>query len=187
MLGIEGPAPAPPGEQVEHLPDQPSAVEQVQQLLGIETERERAAREAETFHLDAGDVRQQAGIARGEEMVKSVECRLLEQSNTADVSRQMSALQNEIAQAQQIVEAYREQTGRDPAPILTQEQRDYLHDNREMIRDRSEREEFQEGLDRAVISGESRRDATLDYELTRGAAQVQELEPVGVSDRLCKR
>jgi hypothetical protein len=178
MLGIGDPAPPPPGEQAEHLPDRPSAVEQVQQLLGIETERERAAREAETFQLDPEDVRQHAGIARGEEMVKSVEYRLLEQGNKADAARQMAALQNQIAQAQQFVEAYREQTGRDPAPILTREQRDYLEEHQDLIHDRGEREEFREGLDRAVIGGESSRDATLDYDLTRAPEQVQELEPV---------
>jgi hypothetical protein len=178
MLGIGDPAPAPQEEQAEHLPDGPSAVEQVQQLLGIETDRERAAREAETFQLDPEDVRQQAGLARGEEMVKTLEYRQLEQANTADAARQMSALRDEIAQAQPIVEAYREQTGRDPAPILTPGQRDYLEDRHGLIHDRSERDEFREGLDRAVVSGESSRDATLDYELSRAPAQVQELEPV---------
>jgi hypothetical protein len=39
-------------------------------------------------------------------------------------------------------------------------------------------EPVREGLDRAVVSGESRREATLDYELARGPAQVRELEPV---------
>lgn len=178
MLGINEPAFPTPEVQAEPLPDRPSAVEQVQQLLGIETERERVAREAETFYLDPADIQQQAGIARGEEMMKSLEYRLLEQGNTADAARQMAALQNEIVQAQQIVEAYREQTGRDPAPILTQEQRDYLNENSGLIRDRGEREMLREGLDRAVISGESSREATLDYELTRAPAQVQELEPV---------
>jgi hypothetical protein len=129
MLGIDEPAPVVSEEQAEFLPDRPSAVEQVQQLLGIETERERVAREAETFHLDPEDMRQHAGIARGEEMVKSLEFRQLEQSNGADAARQMATLQSQIAQAQQIVEVYREQTGRDPAPILTQEQRDYLQDH----------------------------------------------------------
>ncbi len=178
MLGIGDPAPVAQEEQVELLPDPPSAVEQVQQLLGIETEHERAVREAETFHLDPEDVRQHAGIARGEEMVKSLEFRQLEQSNAADAARQMTALQNQILQAQQIVEAYREQTGRDAAPILTQEQHDYLQDHQDLIHDRSEREQFREGLDRAVISGESSRDATMDYELTRAPAHVQELEQV---------
>lgn len=137
MLGIDDPTPPTPTGQAEPLPDRPSAVEQVQQLLGIETERERVAREAETFYLDPADARHQAGIARGEEMVKSLEYRLLEQSNEADAAGRMSALQNEVAQAQQLVEAYREQTGRDPAPILTQEQRDYLNDNSGLIRDRA--------------------------------------------------
>ena len=178
MLGINKPAPAAPLEQAEPFPDRPSAVEQVQQLLGIETERERVAREAETFYLDPGDVRQQAGIARGEEMVKSLQRDLLEQRNLADAAGRPSVLQNEIAQAQQIVEAYREQTGRDPAPILTQEQRDYLHENSGLIHDRGEREKLLEGLDRAVISGESGREATLDYDLTCAPAQVQELEQV---------
>ena len=178
MLGINEPTLPTPEGQAEPLPDRPSAVEQVQQFLGIETERERAAREAETFHLDPEDVRQHAGIARGEEMLKSLEFRQLEQSNGKDAARQMAALQSQIAQAQQVVEAYREQTGRDPAAILTQEQRDYLQDHQGLIHDRSEREQFREGLDRAVISGESRREATLDYELTRAPAQVQELEPV---------
>lgn len=178
MLGIDEPAPVAPEEQVELLPDPPSAVEQVQQLLGIETEHERAARGAETFHLDPEDVWQHAGIARGEEMVKSLEFRQLEQSNAADAARQMTALQNQITQAQQIVEAYRDKTGRDPAPILTQEQHNYLQDHQDLIHDRSEREQFREGLDRAVISGESSRDVTMEYELTRAPAQVQELEPV---------
>lgn len=178
MLGINEPAPPTPAVQAESLPDRPSAVEQVQQFLGIETERERVAREAETFHLDPADIQQQAGIARGEELVKSLEYRLLEQGDTADVARQMAALQNEIAHAQQLVEAYREQTGRDPAPIITREQRDYLQDHQDLIHDRSEREMLREGLERAVIIGESGRETTLDYELTRAPAQVQELEPV---------
>lgn len=177
MLGIDEPAPVALEEQAELLPDRPSAIEQVQQLLGIETERERVAREAETFHLDLEDVRQHAGIARGEEMLRSLELRQLERSNVADAARQIATLQSQILQAQQVVEAYREQTGRDPAAILTQEQRNYLQDHQDLIHDRSEREQFREGLDRAVISGESRREATLDYELTRAPAQVQELEP----------
>ena len=144
MLGITDPVPALVEEQVERPPAQPSALEHVQQLLGIETESERVAREAETFHLDAGDVRQQAGIARGEGMVKSVEYHLLEQSNTVDATKRMSALRDVIAQAQQVVEAYREHTGRDPAPILTREQHDYLQEHQDVIRDRGEREEFRE-------------------------------------------
>lgn len=178
MLGIDAPAPVAQEEQIELLPAPPSAVEQVQQFLGIETEHERAAREAGTFHLDLEDVRQHAGIARGEEMMKALELRQLEQGNAVDATMQMSALQNQIVQAQQIVEAYREQTGRDPAPILTREQHDYLQGHQDLIHDRSEREQFREGLDRAVISGESSRDATMEYELTRAPAQVQELEPV---------
>jgi hypothetical protein len=71
--------------------------------------RECAAREAETFYLDPEGVRQHAGIARGEEMVRSLEFRRQEQGDTADVTRRVSASQNEIAQAQQIVEASSEQ------------------------------------------------------------------------------
>lgn len=58
------------------------------------------------------------------------------------------------------------------------EQRDYLEDHQELIHDRSEREDLREGLNHAVVSGESSRAAPLDYELTRAPAQVHELEPV---------
>jgi hypothetical protein len=112
----------------------------------------RRAREAETFQLDAGTCGSRPA-SRGAEMVKSVECRLLRQGNTADSARQVSALRDEIAHAQQIVEAYRDRTGRAPAPILTREQRDYLRDHQDVIRDQGGREEFREGLDRAVVVG----------------------------------
>ena len=60
--------------------------------MGIETEREYVAREAETFYLDPEGVRQYAGIARGEEMVRSLEFRRLGPGNTADAARKMSAM-----------------------------------------------------------------------------------------------
>lgn len=111
-------------------------------------------------------------------MVKSVEYELLEQRNTPDATKQMMTLRDEIAQAQQTVEAYRDQIGRDPSPILTREQHDFLHTYQDVLRDGEERTALRDGLEHAVISGESTRNATLDYNLTRTPAQVQELKPV---------
>jgi hypothetical protein len=178
ILSIASPTSSSSGEQVELPPTQPSAIEQVQQLLGVETESERLGREAVTFYLGASDLSQQAGIARAEQMVKSVEFGLLEQRSSPDAAQQMMNLKDEIAQAQQSVEAYRDQTGRDPVPILTREQHDFLHTNQDVVRDGEERIALRDDSERAVISGESSRDAVLDYDLPRVPAPVQELEAV---------
>jgi hypothetical protein len=174
MLGITDPTPSASSEQSMHSPALPSEIEHVQQLLGIETEHERIVREAQTFYLDASDLRQQAGIARAEQMVKSIGYHLLEQGNKPDTARQMMTLKEEIKQAQQTVDAYREQTGRDPSPILTGDQRNFLHTHQDVVRDSKERASLREGLAHAVVSGESSRNAALDYQRERAPAKAQQ-------------
>jgi hypothetical protein len=174
MLGITDPTPSASSEQSTHSPAPPSDIEPMQQLLGIETERERIVREAKTFYLDASDLRQQAGIARAEQMVKSVEYHLLEQGHTPDAARQMMTLKEEIKRAQNTVDVYREQTGRDPSPILTGDQRNFLHTHQDVVRDSKERASLREGLEHAVVSGESSRHAALDYQPERAPVKAQQ-------------
>jgi hypothetical protein len=132
------------------------------------------------FQIDRSDPRQRAGIARGEQMVRTVEYSRMMME--APHSRQIGLMLEHSKQAIGLVEAYKVQTGRDPAPILTTEQRDLLTSNQNLLDSRA-RQELQQALERAVVHLESGRDTPLDQtmpnhpaEQTRDNQQKQSLD-----------
>jgi hypothetical protein len=91
--------------------------------------------------------------------------RAIEYSRTmseAPHSREIALMLQDSRRALPIIDTYRAQTGCDPAPILTAEQRDFLRSNQDVL-DSGAREELRQGLDRAVIHLESRKDTPLDH------------------------
>jgi hypothetical protein len=112
------------------------------------------------FQMDRNSPQQQAGIARGEQMVRAIE--YSRTMGAAPHSREIALILQDSRRALPIIDTYRAQTGRDPAPILTAEQRDFLRCNQDVLDSRA-REELRQGLDRAVIHLESSKDAPLDH------------------------
>jgi hypothetical protein len=112
------------------------------------------------FQMDRNNSRQQAGIARGEQMVRAIE--YSRTMSEAPHSREIALMLQDSRRALPIIDTYRAQTGRDPAPILTAEQRDFLRCNQDVLDSRA-REELRQGLDRAVIHLESGKDTPLDH------------------------
>jgi hypothetical protein len=112
------------------------------------------------FQMDRNNPRQQAGIARGEQLVRAIE--YSRTMSEAPHSREIPLMLQDSRRALPIIDTYRAQTGRDPAPILTVEQRDFLRCNQDVLDSRA-REELRQGLDRAVIHLESGKDTPLDH------------------------
>src|SRR5262249_7187187 len=148
-------------------------------IVGIETQRENAQRErlATLFQIDRNEPKQRAGIARGELMVRAVQYRLLVNTDPEKAREQAPILQEQSLQAKGVTAEYRDQTGREPAPILTPEQRDYLMANREALDTQAQREALREGLERSIIVGESSKGVSLDYERPESHRQETKSQP----------
>jgi hypothetical protein len=86
-------------------------------------------------------------------------------------------MREQSLQAKGIIAEYRDQTGREPAAILTPEQREYLTANRDALDNQSQRGALREGLERAIIAGESSKAASLDYERPEPHPQETKSQP----------
>jgi len=98
------------------------SIQNLQRTVGIEARAQPSEAESRSqlFQMDKNDPRQQAGIARGEQMVRAVEySRTMRDQPDKSITRQIAAMLEESTQAVLIIGEYRERTGRDPAPILT--------------------------------------------------------------------
>jgi hypothetical protein len=148
-------------------------------MVGIETQREKAERErlATLFQIDRNDPNQRAGIARGEQMVRAVQYVLLVGNDPEKAREEAPIMREQSLQAKGVIAEYRDQTGREPAPILTPDQRDYLTANRDALDNQAQREALREGLERAIIVGESSRGVSLDYEHRESHRQETKNEP----------
>jgi len=151
----------------------------LQRIVGIETQRDKAERErlAHLFQIDRTDPNQRAGIARGEQMVKAVQYSLLMKTDPEKAREEAPILREQSLQAKGVIAEYRDQTGREPAPILTPEQRDYLTANRDVLDTQAQMEALREGLERAIIVGESSRAVSLNYERPESHRQETKSEP----------
>jgi len=147
--------------------------------VGIETQKEKAERErfATLFQIDPNDPKHRAGIARGEQMVRAVQYVLLVGNDSEKAREEAPILREQSLQAKGVIAEYRDQTGREPAPILTPEQRDYLTANRDVLDSQPQREALREGLERAIVVGESSRGVSLDYEHAESHRQETKSEP----------
>jgi hypothetical protein len=156
-----------------------SALERLQRIVGIETQREKAERErlATLFQIDRTDPNQRAGIARGEQMLRAVQYRVLMKTDPEEAREEAPILREQSLQAKGVIAEYRDQTGREPAPILTPDQRDYLTANRDALDNQAQREALRGGLERAIIVGESSRGVSLDYEHRESHRQETKSEP----------
>jgi len=119
---------------------------------------------AKLFQIDRNDPKQRAGIARGEQIVRAVQYSVLMKTDPDKAREQAPIMREQSLQAKGIIAEYRDQTGREPAPILTPEQGDYLTANRDVLDSQAQREALREGLERAIIVGEASRGVRLDYE-----------------------
>jgi hypothetical protein len=136
----------------------------LQKIVGIETQSEKAERErlAKLFQIDKNDPNQRAGISLGELMVRAVQYSVLIK-NDPEKAREQAPMMRELGlRTEEVIAEYRDQTGREPAPILTPEQRDFLRSNQDVLDSRT-REELRQGIDRAVIHLESAKDKPLDH------------------------
>jgi len=151
----------------------------LQRIVGIETQRDKAERErlAKLFQTDRNDPNQLAGITRGEQMVRAVQYSLLMKNDRERAREQSLSMREQSLQAKEVIGEYRDQTGREPAPILTPEQRDYLTANRDALDSQAQREALREGLERAIIIGESSRGVSLDYERPEAHRQETKGQP----------
>jgi hypothetical protein len=152
---------------------QERSIQSLQRTVRIETRAQRGEAESQgqLFQLDTNEPRQRAGIARGEQMIRALEyCRTMRDQPDKSITRQIAAMLEESRQAVLKIDEYRERTGRDPAPILTAEQKDFLKSNQDVL-DGHAREELHQGLDRAVIHLESGKDTPLDHPMS---VQIQE-------------
>jgi hypothetical protein len=151
----------------------------LQRIVGIETQRDKAERErlATLFQIDRSNPNQRAGIARGEQMVRAVQYVLLVGNDPEKATEEAPILREQSLQAKGVIAEYRDQTGREPAPILTPDQRDYLTANRDALDNQAQREALREGLERAIIVGESSRGVSLDYKHSESHRQETKSEP----------
>jgi len=152
---------------------QETSIQRLQKPVGIEARAREGEgeRRGQLFQMDRNDPRQQAGIARGEQMTRAVDySRTMRDQPDKSITRQIAVMREESRQALLIIDEYRERTGRDPAPILTAEQRENLRSNQDVL-DQQARKELHQGLDRAVIHLESGTDTPLDYAMP---VQIQE-------------
>jgi len=151
----------------------------LQKIVGIETQKEKAERErlATLFQIDRTDPNQRAGIARGEQMVRAVQYCVLMKTDPEKAIEQAPIMREQSLQAKGVIAEYRDQTGREPAPILTPDQRDYLTANRDVLNNQAQREAIREGLERAIIVGESSRGVSLDYQRPESHRQETKSEP----------
>src|SRR5215469_15199349 len=156
-----------------------SALERLQRMVGIETQREKAERErlATLFQIDRTDPNQPAGIARGEQMVRAVQYSVLMKTDPEKAREEAPIMREQSLQAKGVIAEYRDQTGREPAPILSPEQRDYLTANRDALDSQAQREALREGLERAMIGGEAPRGVSLHYELLESHRQETKSQP----------
>jgi hypothetical protein len=148
-------------------------------IVGIETQRDKAERErlAILFQIDRNDPNQRAGITRGEQMLRAVQYSVLLKNDPERAREQAPTMREQSLQAKGVIAEYRDQTGREPAPILTHEQRDYITANRDALDGQSQREALREGLERAIIVGEAPRGVSLDYERAESHRQETKSEP----------
>jgi hypothetical protein len=151
----------------------------LQRIVGIETQKEKAEREraANLFQIDRSDPNQRAGIARGELMLRAVQYSVLVKTDQEKARELAPVMREQSLQAKGVIAEYRDQTGREPAPILTPEQRDYLGANRDVLDSQAQRETLREGLEKAIITGESSRGVSLDYEHRESQRQETKSEP----------
>ena len=147
--------------------------------MGIETQKEKAERErlATLFQIDRTNPNQQAGIARGEQMLRAVQYSVLMKTDPEKAREEAPIMREQSLQAKGVIAEYRDQTGREPAPILTAEQRDYLAANRDALDNQALREALREGLERAIIVGESSRGVSLDYQRPESHRQETKSQP----------
>src|SRR5262249_48003846 len=123
------------------------------------------------------DPNQRAGIARGEQMVRAVEYVLLIRNDPEEAREEAPVMREQSLQAKGVIAEYRDQTGREPAPILTPDHKDYLTANRDVLESQPKREALREGLERAIIVGESSRVVSLDYQRPESHRQETKSEP----------
>src|SRR5262249_53999189 len=96
-----------------------SALERLQRIVGIETQKEKAERErlATLFQIDRTNPNQQAGIARGEQMLRAVQYSVLMKTDPEKAREEAPIMREQSLQAKGVIAEYRDQTGREPAPI----------------------------------------------------------------------
>jgi len=151
----------------------------LQRIVGIETAREKAERErlATLFQIDRTDPNQRAGIARGEQTVRAAQYSVLMKAEPESAREQGPVVREQSLQAKGVIAEYTDHTGREPATILTAEQKDYLTANRDVLDSQPQREALRKGLQRAIEVGESSRGVSLDYQRPESHRQETKSEP----------
>ncbi|HEX8145035.1 MAG TPA: relaxase/mobilization nuclease domain-containing protein [Pyrinomonadaceae bacterium] len=127
-----------------------SSVKQLQRLLRIQAEPRTLGHEKTQFNSDKSNLLHETGILLGERMVKLVEYHASLNTKPAEGFKVLETLRAQIDKLNTAISACSEIAGRDPVPILTKEQREYIESYKEGVQGSVDKAELYEGLQRAV-------------------------------------